>query len=159
MDAAVKDGVPGVTATARDTDGTWSATACVGDVRTRTPRGTADHYRVGSITKTFVSTVLLQPEAERRLSLDDKVEKWLPGVVRGHGHDGRRITVRRLLNHASGIFNYTADEDFARTYFLKDGFSNTATTRRRPSSSWRSRFLGHRAQHRPAGSSAPVRAT
>ncbi|MCX4454094.1 beta-lactamase family protein [Streptomyces sp. NBC_01340] len=122
MDAAVKAGVPGVTATARDTGGTWSATAGVGDVRTHAPRGTADHYRVGSITKTFVSTVLLQLEAERRLSLDDTVEKWLPGVVRGHGHDGRRITVRRLLNHTSGIFNYTADEDFARTYFLKDGF-------------------------------------
>ncbi|KUN45791.1 peptidase [Streptomyces olivochromogenes] len=122
MDAAVKDGVPGVTATARDTGGTWSATAGVGDVRTLAPRGTADHYRVGSITKTFVSTVLLQLEAERRLSLDDKVEKWLPGVVRGHGHDGRRITVRQLLNHTSGIFNYTADDDFARTYFLKDGF-------------------------------------
>ncbi|MFJ8020163.1 serine hydrolase domain-containing protein [Streptomyces sp. NPDC096311] len=122
MDAAVKAGVPGATATARDDGGTWSATAGVGDVRTHTPRGTADHYRVGSITKTFVSTVLLQLEAERRLSLDDKVEKWLPGVVRGHGHDGRRITVRQLLNHTSGIFNYTADDDFARTYFLKDGF-------------------------------------
>jgi D-alanyl-D-alanine carboxypeptidase len=122
MDAAVKAGVPGVTATARDAGGTWSATAGVGDVRTHTPRGTADHYRVGSITKTFVSTVLLQLEAERRLSLDDRVEKWLPGVVRGHGHDGRRITVRQLLNHTSGVFNYTADDDFARTYFLKDGF-------------------------------------
>ncbi|MEU1440198.1 serine hydrolase domain-containing protein [Streptomyces mirabilis] len=122
MDAAVKAGVPGVTATAWDTGGTWSATAGVGDVRTLAPRGTADHYRVGSITKTFVSTVLLQLEAERRLSLDDKVEKWLPGVVRGHGHDGRLITVRQLLNHTSGIFNYTADDDFARTYFLKDGF-------------------------------------
>ncbi|MCX4592014.1 beta-lactamase family protein [Streptomyces sp. NBC_01549] len=122
MDAAVKAGVPGVTATARDAGGTWSATAGVDDVRTHAPRGTADHYRVGSITKTFVSTVLLQLEAEGRLSLDDTVEKWLPGVVRGHGHDGRRITVRRLLNHTSGIFNYTADEDFARTYFLKDGF-------------------------------------
>jgi D-alanyl-D-alanine carboxypeptidase len=122
MDAAVKAGVPGVTATARDAGGTWSATAGVGDVRTHAPRDTADHYRVGSITKTFVSTVLLQLEAEGRLSLDDTVEKWLPGVVRGHGHDGRRITVRRLLNHTSGIFNYTADEDFARTYFLKDGF-------------------------------------
>lgn len=85
-------------------------------------RRAADHYRVGSITKTFISTVLLQLEAEGRLSLDDKVEKWLPGVVRGHGHDGRRITVRRLLNHTSGIFDYTADGDFVRTYFLKDGF-------------------------------------
>jgi D-alanyl-D-alanine carboxypeptidase len=122
MDAAVKDGVPGVTATAKDRHGTWSATSGVGDLRTGAPRSTADHYRVGSITKTFVSTVLLQLEAEGRLSLDDKVDKWLPGVVRGHGHDGRAITLRQLLNHTSGIFNYTADEDFGRTYFLKDGF-------------------------------------
>jgi D-alanyl-D-alanine carboxypeptidase len=40
---------------------------------------------------------------ERRLSLDDTVEQWLPGVVRGHGNDGSRITVRQLLQHTSGI--------------------------------------------------------
>ncbi|MFF4354288.1 serine hydrolase domain-containing protein [Streptomyces sp. NPDC001530] len=122
MDAAVRDGVPGVTATAKDAHGTWSATSGVGNLRTGGPRSTADHYRVGSITKTFVSTVLLQLEAEGRLSLDDTVGKWLPGVVRGNGHDGRRITLRQLLNHTSGIYNYTADETFGRTYFLKDGF-------------------------------------
>lgn len=66
--------------------------------------------------------MLLQLEAEGRLSLDDTVEKWLPGVVHGNGHDGSRITIRQLLNHTSGIFNYTADETFGRTYFLKDGF-------------------------------------
>ncbi|MET9404951.1 serine hydrolase domain-containing protein [Streptomyces sp. NPDC002935] len=122
MEAAVRDGVPGVTATAEDRHGVWSATAGVGDLRTGAPRSAADRYRVGSITKTFVSTVLLQLEAEGRLSLDDTVDHWLPGLVRGNGNDGTRITVRRLLNHTSGIFNYTADEDFARTHFLKDGF-------------------------------------
>ncbi|MET8947934.1 serine hydrolase domain-containing protein [Streptomyces sp. NPDC004542] len=120
--AAVEAGVPGATVTARDAHGTWSATAGTGDLRTGAPRSADDRYRVGSITKTFVATVLLQLEAEGRLSLDDTVDKWLPGVVRGHGHDGRHITVRQLLDHTSGIFNYTADEDFGRTYFLKDGF-------------------------------------
>ncbi|MFE0512039.1 serine hydrolase domain-containing protein [Streptomyces sp. NPDC058964] len=122
VEAAVEAGVPGVTATAKDTHGAWSTTAGVGNRATGAPRSADDRYRVGSITKTFVATVLLQLEAEGRLSLDDKVEKWLPGVVHGHGHDGRAITVRRLLNHTSGIFNYTADEDFGRTYFLADGF-------------------------------------
>ncbi|MFJ5773389.1 serine hydrolase domain-containing protein [Streptomyces sp. NPDC093094] len=122
MRAAVKDGVPGVTATAKDGRGTWRATAGVGDLRTGAPRSVADRYRVGSITKTFVATVLLQLEAEGRLSLDDKVDRWLPGVVRGNGHDGSRITVRQLLNHTSGVFDVTSDEDFARTYFAKDGF-------------------------------------
>lgn len=122
LEAAVHDGVPGVTARAVDRHGTWSATAGVGDLRTGAPRSTADRYRVGSITKTFISTVLLQLEAEGRLSLDDTVDTWLPGVVRGNGNDGTGITVRQLLNHTSGIFNYTADDGFGATYFTRDGF-------------------------------------
>jgi D-alanyl-D-alanine carboxypeptidase len=122
LQAAVEDGVPGVTATARDGRGTWSGTAGVGDLRTGEPRSERDRYRVGSITKTFVATVLLQLEAEGRLSLDDTVEQWLPGLVAGHGHDGGRITLRQLLNHTSGVHDYTSDEGFARAYFTKDGF-------------------------------------
>ncbi|WP_078942778.1 serine hydrolase domain-containing protein [Streptomyces viridochromogenes] len=122
IQAAVDAGVPGVTATGKDGHRTWSATAGVGNLKTGKPRSADDRYRVGSITKTFVATVLLQLEAEGRLSLDDSVEKWLPGLVRGNGHDGGRVTLRQLLNHTSGIFNYTADDDFGRTYFLKDGF-------------------------------------
>ncbi|WP_037859805.1 serine hydrolase domain-containing protein [Streptomyces sp. NRRL S-340] len=120
--AAVADGVPGVTATARDRSGTRNITEGVGDLRTGAPRGAHDRYRVGSITKTFTATVLLRLEAEGRLSLDDTVDRWLPGVVRGHGHDGRRITLRQLLNHTSGVYSYTADEGFGRAHFLKDGF-------------------------------------
>ncbi|WP_328683323.1 beta-lactamase family protein [Streptomyces sp. NBC_01261] len=120
--AAVEDGVPGVTATVRDGGTTWSTTAGVGNLRTGKPRSADDRYRVGSITKTFVSTVLLQLEAEGRLSLDDKVATWLPGVVEGNGNDGGKVTVRQLMNHTSGIFNYTADDDFGNAYFTKDGF-------------------------------------
>ncbi|MFV0135984.1 serine hydrolase domain-containing protein [Streptomyces sp. HMX87] len=122
MRDAVRAGVPGVTATARDARGTWAATAGVGDLRSGEPRSAYDRYRVGSITKTFVATVLLQLEAEGRLSLDDTVDEWLPGVVEGNGHDGTRITLRQLLNHTSGIYSYTADEDFGRRHFLKEGF-------------------------------------
>ncbi|MFD7494557.1 serine hydrolase domain-containing protein [Streptomyces sp. NPDC059832] len=101
LDAAVAEGVPGAVAQARDGRARWSGTA--GE------RKSGDRFRVGSITKTFTATVLLQLQAEGRLDLDDPVEKWLPGVVRGHGHDGRKITIRQLLNHTSGIYNYTED--------------------------------------------------
>ncbi|MEE1769689.1 serine hydrolase [Streptomyces sp. JV185] len=101
LDAAVAEGVPGAVAQARDGRSRWSGTA--GE------RKSADRFRVGSITKTFTATVLLQLQAEGRLDLDDPVEKWLPGVVRGHGNDGRKITIRQLLNHTSGIYNYTDD--------------------------------------------------
>ncbi|MER6694115.1 serine hydrolase domain-containing protein [Streptomyces minutiscleroticus] len=122
MEAAVGDGVPGVVARVKDRHGTWSAVSGVGDIRTGEPRSVHDRYRVGSITKTFVATVLLQLEAEGRLSLDDTVEQWLPGLVLGNGHDGRGITLRQLLNHTSGIFDYTADKTYQHTYVLKDGF-------------------------------------
>ncbi|MGW5212498.1 serine hydrolase domain-containing protein [Streptomyces sp. NPDC004051] len=122
MQSAVAAGVPGVTATARDRRGTWSATAGVGDLGTGQKRSPRDHYRVGSITKTFVATVVLQLEAEGTLSLDDTVDTWLPGLVTGNGHDGTRITLRQLLNHTSGVFNYTADADYHRMYFTKEGF-------------------------------------
>ncbi|MFD3560063.1 serine hydrolase domain-containing protein [Streptomyces sp. NPDC058686] len=122
MEAAVAAGVPGVTGQATDKSGTWKGTSGLGDLRTETPRGDRDRYRVGSITKTFVATVLLQLEAEGRLSLDDTVDHWLPGVVTGHGHDGRKITVRQLLNHTSGIYNVTSDKGFQQTVFARDGF-------------------------------------
>ncbi|WP_371659980.1 serine hydrolase domain-containing protein [Streptomyces sp. NBC_00280] len=122
MNAAVKDGVPGVVLQAKDRHGVWKATAGVGNLKTKQPRSTEDSFRAGSITKTFIATVLLQLEAEGRVSLDDTVDKWLPGVVRGNGHDGRRITLRQLLNHTSGIFNYTDDEQLQSDVFLPEGF-------------------------------------
>ncbi|WP_079109949.1 serine hydrolase domain-containing protein [Streptomyces roseifaciens] len=122
MDEAVKAGIPGVTAQARDTGGVWKSASGVGDLTSGAPRGENDKFRVGSITKTFVATVLLQMEAEGRLSLDDTVERRLPGLVRGNGNDGCGITVRQLLNHTSGLFDYLADEEYAKTYMQGDGY-------------------------------------
>ncbi|MFF7485531.1 serine hydrolase domain-containing protein [Streptomyces luteogriseus] len=130
--AAVADGVPGVTVTVRRGHGTWAATAGVGNLETGKPRSVRDHYRIASITKTFVATVVLQLEAEGELSLDDTVEKWLPGVVRGNGHDGRRITLRQLLNHTSGIFDYLRDPGFQQKYMTADGFMKHRFDRTEP---------------------------
>ncbi|GHH78701.1 hypothetical protein GCM10018793_29860 [Streptomyces sulfonofaciens] len=69
----------------------------------------ADHFRAGSITKTFLATVVLQLAAEGRLSLSDTVEQHLPGLVRGRGNDGRLLTLRELLDHTSGLHDFTAD--------------------------------------------------
>jgi D-alanyl-D-alanine carboxypeptidase len=67
------------------------------------------YFRIGSATKTFVATVVLQLAARHRLSLGDTVARWLPGVVRGDGNDGRKITIRELLQNTSGIYDYTDD--------------------------------------------------
>jgi D-alanyl-D-alanine carboxypeptidase len=64
-----------------------------------------DEFREASNTKTMMATIVLQLVAEGRLALTDPVEKWLPGAVPG----GQAITVRMLLNHTSGLFDYTED--------------------------------------------------
>lgn len=111
VDAAVAAGVPGVVVRARDAHGTWRGAAGVADLTTRRPALPVDRFRAGSISKVFIATVLLQLEAEGRLSITDSVEEWLPGVVRGHGNDGRAITLRQLLNHTSGLQDYTEDPE------------------------------------------------
>ncbi|MFD4632884.1 serine hydrolase domain-containing protein [Streptomyces sp. NPDC058284] len=128
LDGIVKEGVPGVTAQVRDKYGPWNAASGIGDLKRGTPRGEHDRFRVGSITKTFVATVLLQLQGEGRIDLDDTVGQWLPGVVEGHGHDGDRITVRQLLNHTSGIAEYSEDEEFARKIFTKGFFEHRYDT-------------------------------
>ncbi|MGW0334510.1 serine hydrolase domain-containing protein [Streptomyces sp. NPDC003011] len=104
LDALTALGITGAQTRAIGPDGRHRvATSGVADLGTGRPVSPDGHFRMGSTTKTFTATVVLQLVGEGRLSLDDTVEKWLPGLVRGNGHHGRRITVRDLLQHTSGI--------------------------------------------------------
>src|SRR5262245_51187576 len=98
----VRDGAPGALAVVRSPSEIQRAEAGLGRQRPRIAMGATNRFRVASITKTFVATVVLQLVAERRLRLDDPVERWLPGLVR----DGGAITIRQLLGHTSGLFDY-----------------------------------------------------
>jgi D-alanyl-D-alanine carboxypeptidase len=102
-------GTVGVLAEVTSPDGHHYATAGQASTATGAPVQRFDQFRIGSATKTFVATVMLQLVGEGRLSLNDTVEHWLPGVVSGHGNNGSKITVRELLQHTSGLYDYTAD--------------------------------------------------
>ncbi|MFJ3791329.1 serine hydrolase domain-containing protein [Kitasatospora sp. NPDC090091] len=86
----------------------WRGAAGTADLATGQPARADGRFRIGSVTKSFVATVVLQLVGEGRLRLDDPVERHLPGVV----PNGAAITVRQLLNHTSGLFNFTEDERF-----------------------------------------------
>ncbi|MGW2638184.1 serine hydrolase domain-containing protein [Streptomyces sp. NPDC001348] len=99
--------------------GRWSETAGTADLRTERPMNTTDRLRVGSVTKTFTATVVLQLAAEHRLSLDAPVDHYLPGLIRAHGYDGRLITVRQLLQHTSGLPDYLDAPEWERPERLR----------------------------------------
>jgi D-alanyl-D-alanine carboxypeptidase len=97
------DGGPGALVAVRNRRGSSVLTSGVADVKSHAPVDHDSRFRIGSMTKPFVATVVLQLVGERRVDLDAPVERYLPGVVRGHGNDGRVITVRQLLQHTSGL--------------------------------------------------------
>ncbi|MEV8034935.1 serine hydrolase domain-containing protein [Streptomyces sp. NPDC086182] len=110
-------GVSGVQARVVAPDGRQSvATSGTADLTTGSAVSSVGYFRMASTAKTLVATVVLQLEAEDRLSLDDAVGHWLPGVVHGDGNDGSRITIRQLLQHTSGIHDdlpgYTTPEEY-----------------------------------------------
>lgn len=103
VDAIHDTGVVGVSAEVTSPGTRAVARAGVAERGTRRAMSRDGRFRIGSATKTFTATVVLQLVGEGRMSLEDTVERWLPGVVGGGGLDGSSITVRQLLQHTSGI--------------------------------------------------------
>lgn len=84
----------------------WTVQAGKVSDKENRPIGRDDHSRIGSLTKTFVSTVVLQLVAEGKVDLDTGFGSYLPGLTTGTNHDDTKITVRHLLQHTSGIADY-----------------------------------------------------
>jgi D-alanyl-D-alanine carboxypeptidase len=100
-------GAPGGAALVRGTDGgSWFAAAGVSDLATGRPLRADDRFRVGSITKTFMATIVLQLAAEGELALSDTAQQHLPALAR---QLRQPVTIRQLLDHTSGLFDYTED--------------------------------------------------
>ncbi|MEW2471687.1 serine hydrolase domain-containing protein [Streptomyces sp. NPDC046994] len=103
LDDVVTAGVPGVIAEVHDARGTWTGTSGRADLHHRRLPPANGRFRAGSNTKTFVATTVLQLVAEKKVRLDAPIERYLPRLV----PNGRHITVRQLLSHRSGLYDYT----------------------------------------------------
>ncbi|MED1783247.1 serine hydrolase [Brevibacillus fortis] len=104
--AAASENIPGVIVAVKKGNDFWSYASGEANIESKKPIEADYSFRIGSITKSFVGVVTLQLAGEKKLSLDDSMEKWLPGVVQGNGYDGNKITIRQLLSHTSGIADY-----------------------------------------------------
>lgn len=120
-------GTTGVAAEANDGTSRTMAQAGVFQVGQSWPVPPNPHVRIGSNTKTFISTVILQLEAEGKLNIEDPVSKYLPASVTNpnginNGNDFSKITIHNLLQHTSGLFDYVSDPAMYNTILTADGF-------------------------------------
>lgn len=117
LDTAVQDvmrvaHVPGVTV------GLWTPgkgqyvrSFGVADKATGRPMSPDLYMRIGSETKTFTVTALLELVDQGKVGLDDTIDKYVDGVP-----NGDRITLRELAGMRSGLFNYSEDDDFFKAF-------------------------------------------
>lgn len=97
--------LPGVLVSISGPEKTFEAAYGVADTSTGRRLSTDDHFRIGSVTKTFIATVILQLVDEHEVALDAPLDTYVAGVP-----GGDRITVRQLLEMRSGLPDYLTDE-------------------------------------------------
>ncbi|MBB1253573.1 beta-lactamase family protein [Streptomyces sp. OF3] len=102
LESAMANGAPGAMARYSGPDGTRARAVGVRDRESGAAMDTRARFRIGSVSKTFSSVVLLQLVEEGRLKLDAPVNRYLEGLL-----PDDRITVRHLLTHRSGLADYT----------------------------------------------------
>ena len=116
--------VPGALLFVRQGDRSYTVTGGYADKATRRPMRAGDAFPIGSTTKTFTAVLVMRLVAQGKIALDAPVSKYLPGLL----SDGKRITIRELLSHTSGLDDYTSDTRFIAPY-LQGNFGRAWTPR------------------------------
>ncbi len=106
-EALIAKRIPGATVSIRQGDLRWTSNSGVADIATGAAPTPETYFGYRSVTKSFVTTVVLQLADEGRINLDDPVGKYVSGVP-----SGDVITIRQLAEMRSGLFNYTASPAF-----------------------------------------------
>ena len=114
------DAIPGLAMRVDINGSSWRGV--VGNSRraTEQPRLYSDNFRIGSISKVFTGTMILLLYQDGLLDLDDTMADWFSGESwYADMPNGSQITVRQLLRHQSGLYNYTNDETLNRTMYVE----------------------------------------
>ena len=112
--------VPGVSVCVRKKGATvFSKGFGMANLETATPVTPASVFHIGSITKQFTASVILQLAQEGKLSLDDTLAKYLPDFP-----NAEKLVLRRMLSHTSGLGNYT---QINQLQFLQDSRTDRNT--------------------------------
>jgi D-alanyl-D-alanine carboxypeptidase len=112
LNAVAAAGAPGAIALAAGPNGVKVWAAGYARLRPRVRMRPGDRFRIGGVTRSIEAAVALQLVGDGVLSLDDTVERWLPGKV----PNGAAITIRQLLGQRSGLADFEANPDWLGPY-------------------------------------------
>ncbi|MEM1121016.1 MAG: serine hydrolase domain-containing protein [Bacteroidota bacterium] len=107
ISAKIAEGIPGMMMLIESPDGIWAGAAGMADIPNQIPMQPCNLSRIGSVTKTFTATLILRLQTEGLLNITDKISDYLPAEIIAQIANGTEATIENLLNHTSGIPDYT----------------------------------------------------
>ena len=111
LDEAVSKGLPGVSVRIAGRNIDFSGSAGITDFDNREPVTEQSRFYVASVGKTFLAATMVQMASDGIFALEDPITRWLPGSVTERIPSSERMTIRMLLNHTTGIFDFQNDSD------------------------------------------------
>lgn len=112
LEKYVQGGLPGIAVLVRDKDGIWAGSAGMADIKEKTPMEPCHISKTASLTKIYIASLALKLVEEGQLKLDDKISTWLPSKITGNIQNAETVTLRNLLDHTSGIFDFSKNNNF-----------------------------------------------
>ena len=113
----VSDGLPGVVLFVRTPQGQWNGAAGYAKLETADPMLPTHRHHAASITKMYTATAVLLLAEDGMIDLDARIREYLPGAIWEPIPNGGEATVRQLLNHRSGIPDFSGDLAYDLDFF------------------------------------------
>lgn len=112
LEEKIDEGLPGITMLIKNNNGIWSGAAGLADIPNEVDMQSCNVNRVGSITKTFTAISILQLAEKDMLSLDDKISIYIDSNIISNIQNANTSTVKQLLNHTSGMPDFTDNIEY-----------------------------------------------
>lgn len=118
LNGYIQKGLPGISVHVTDPNGTWVGSAGWADVQNQIPYQPCHVQKVASLTKWFMSTLVLKLMEDSLSSgigyndLDKPIGTWIPKDMLKNISNSELITLRQCMNHSTGLYDLIRDSDF-----------------------------------------------
>ncbi len=112
IDKYIQAGLPGIAVLIRDKNGTWVGSGGKADIKQNIPMLPCHVSKTASLTKIYIAVLCLKLVEEGQLQLDEKITKWVPDNITSKIKNADKATLRNLLDHTSGIYDFSNNDNF-----------------------------------------------